>query len=73
MATKKLPEDMAGVKKPLNFMSEEISSVAKQQIGLLDLLEEGKQLKAIIKEKEKLKSLKEELMISNNILGWMTC
>lgn len=33
MATKKLAEKMEEVKKSLNFMSEELSKVAKQQIG----------------------------------------
>ena len=53
MATKKLGEDMEEVKKSLNFMSEELSKVAKQQMGLLKLFEEVKQLKAVIKEKDK--------------------
>lgn len=53
MATKKLGEDMEEVKKSLNFMSEELSKVAKQQVCLLDLIEEVKQLKAVIKEKDK--------------------
>ena len=34
-------------------MSEELIKVAKQQIGLLDLIEGVKQLKAVIKEKDK--------------------
>lgn len=50
---KKLAEDMEEVQTSLNFMSEEISKVAKQQMGLLDLLEEVRQLKAVIKEKDK--------------------
>lgn len=37
----------------MNFMPEELSKVAKQQRGLLDLTEEVKQLKAVIKEKDK--------------------
>lgn len=34
-------------------MSEELSKVAKQQMGLLDLIDEVRQLKAVIKEKDK--------------------
>ncbi len=52
MATKKLAEDMEEVKKSLNFMSEELSKVVKQQVGLLDLIDEVRQLKAVIKEKD---------------------
>lgn len=39
MATK-LEEEMEEVKKSLNFMSEELSKVAKQQMGLLGLIDE---------------------------------
>ncbi|XP_030014997.1 stonustoxin subunit beta-like isoform X2 [Sphaeramia orbicularis] len=53
MATKKLAEDMEEVKKSLNFMSEELSKVAKQQTGLLDLIEEMRKLKEVIREKDK--------------------
>ncbi|KAM3599829.1 uncharacterized protein V6R79_012326 [Siganus canaliculatus] len=53
MATKRLSEDMEEVKKSLNFMSEELSKVVKQQVGLLDLIEEIRQLKIVIKEKDK--------------------
>ncbi len=53
MASKKLAEDMEEVKRPLNFMSEELSKVAKQQMGELDLIEKVQQLKAGIKEKDK--------------------
>lgn len=48
---KKLAEDMEEVQTSLNFISEKISKVAKQQMGLLDLL--VRQLKAVIKEKDK--------------------
>lgn len=44
---------MEVVKRSLNFMSEELSKVAKQQMGLLELIEEVKQLKTVIKEKDK--------------------
>lgn len=53
MATKKLSEDMEEVKKSLNFMSEELSKVVKQQVGLLELIDEVRQLKAVIKEKDR--------------------
>ena len=53
MATKKLSEDMEEVKKSLNFMSEELSKVVKQQMGLLELIDEVRQLKAVIKEKDR--------------------
>lgn len=44
---------MEEVKKSLNFMSEELSEVAKQQMGLLDLTDEVRRLKTVIKEKHK--------------------
>lgn len=53
MATEKLAEDMEDVKRSLNFMSEELSKVAKQQTDLLDLIEQVQQLKAVIKERDK--------------------
>lgn len=46
-------EEMEEIRKSLNFMSEELSKVAKQQVMLLDLLGEVKQLKNLIKEKDK--------------------
>ncbi|KAG7506884.1 hypothetical protein JOB18_017814 [Solea senegalensis] len=61
MAAKKLGEDMEEVNKSLNFMSEELSKVAKQQMGLLEFIEDVKQLKAVIKEKDKIiEELKKE-------------
>ena len=53
MATKKLSGDMEEVKTSLNFLSEDLSKVAKRQICRLDFIEEVKQLKTIIKEKDK--------------------
>lgn len=54
MSTNKLAEDTEEVKKKsLSFMSEELSKVVRQQMGLEDLMEEVKQLKAVIKEKDK--------------------
>lgn len=54
MSTNKLAEDTEEVKKKksLSFMSEELSKVVRQQMGLEDLMEEVKQLKAVIKEKD---------------------
>lgn len=52
MATKKIAEDLQEVKKSLSFMSKELSKVARQQVGLLDFMEEVKQLQAVIKEKD---------------------
>lgn len=44
---------MEEVKKSLSFMSEELSKVVKQQMGLLDFIDEVRQLTALIKEKDK--------------------
>ena len=52
MATKKLAEDIEEIKKSLNFMSQEITNVATEQKGLKLLLEEIKQLKALVQEKD---------------------
>lgn len=52
-ATNVMEEEMEEIKKSLNFMSEEISKVLKQQSKLLDLMEEVKQLKNLVKEKDK--------------------
>ncbi|ROL43579.1 hypothetical protein DPX16_13510 [Anabarilius grahami] len=41
------------IRKSLNFMSDELSKVAKQQAMLLDLMDEVKQLKNLVKEKDK--------------------
>ncbi len=41
------------IRKSLNFMSDELSKVAKQQTMLLDLMDEVKQLKNLVKEKDK--------------------
>ncbi len=49
MAARKLAEGEE-VKKSLNFMSEEIGKVVKQQTGLLDLIEGKQQLKAMKQE-----------------------
>ncbi len=50
MAARKLAEGTEEVKKSLNFMSEEIGKVVKQQTGLLDLIDGKQQLKAMIKK-----------------------
>jgi len=46
-----LEVELEEIKKSLNFMSDELSKVAKQQM-LLDLMGEIKQLRTIIKEKD---------------------
>lgn len=46
-------EEMEEIKQSLNFMSGEISKVAKQQSKLLGLMEEVRELKLTIKEKDK--------------------
>lgn len=50
--TKKLAEELAEIKNSLNFMSEEISEVVKQQRTLTGLMEEIRELKATIKHKD---------------------
>lgn len=47
-------EEICEIKESLNFMSEEISKVVKQQGKLLDLMEEVKQLKILVKEKDRI-------------------
>ena len=44
---------MEEVKKSLNYMSGELTKVWNQQTGLLDLINEVRQLKAVIQEKDK--------------------
>lgn len=46
-------EEMEEIKQSLNYMSGEISKVAKQQSKLLGLMEEVRELKLTIKEKDK--------------------
>lgn len=46
-------EELEEIRKSLNFMSDEVSKVAKQQAMLLDLMDEVKQLKNLVKEKDK--------------------
>uniref|UniRef100_A0A1A8UGW8 Uncharacterized protein n=1 Tax=Nothobranchius furzeri TaxID=105023 RepID=A0A1A8UGW8_NOTFU len=53
MSMENLVQDMEEIKKSLNFMSHEITKVAKQQSGLQEVLKEVKQLKALIQEKDK--------------------
>lgn len=47
-------EELEEIRKSLNFMSDELSKVAKQQAMLLDLMDEVKQLKNLVKEKDKI-------------------
>lgn len=44
---------MEEIRKSLNFMSDELSKVVKEQAMLLDLMDEVKQLKNLVKEKDK--------------------
>lgn len=57
MPPKKIPapieEELEEIRKSLNFMSEELTKVARQQTALLELMNEVKQLKALMKEKDK--------------------
>ncbi|KAJ8337087.1 hypothetical protein SKAU_G00383070 [Synaphobranchus kaupii] len=56
MPPKKVPvnsEEMEEIKQSLNFMSEEITKVAKQQTQLLGLMEEVRELKKMVLEKDK--------------------
>ncbi len=46
-------DELEEIRKSLNFMSDELSKVAKQQTMLLDLMDEVKQLKNLVKEKDK--------------------
>lgn len=52
-ASNALEEELEGIGKSLNFMSDELSKVAEQQAMLLDLMDEVKQLKNLVKEKDK--------------------
>ncbi len=45
-------DELEEIRKSLNFMSGELSKVAKQQTMLLDLMDEVKQLKNLVKEKD---------------------
>lgn len=48
-----LEEDIEGIRESLDTMSEEIRTVAKQQATLLSLMDEIKQLKNLIKDRDK--------------------
>ncbi|KAJ0006020.1 hypothetical protein NQD34_015914 [Periophthalmus magnuspinnatus] len=52
-----LEKDIEEVKLSLNVMSEEISEVSNQQMGLMRLIGEIQQLKEIIKEKDEIEAL----------------
>ncbi|ROL49332.1 hypothetical protein DPX16_15658 [Anabarilius grahami] len=51
--TSAVEEELEEIRKSLNFMSDELSKVAKQRAMLLDLMDEVKQLKNLVKEKDK--------------------
>lgn len=52
MAKMKAEKEMEEIKKSLNYMSGELSTVAKQQTMLLELVDEVKKLQALVKEKD---------------------
>ncbi|KAL7407651.1 hypothetical protein ABVT39_011735 [Epinephelus coioides] len=52
VTTKKLAEELEEIKISLNFMSEEISKVVKQQVNLMGLMEEVRELKATVKQRD---------------------
>ncbi len=63
---------MEEIKQSLNFMSEEIAKVAKQQTRLLGLMEEVCELKKLVLEKDKkFVCWRDEWMSWNNIREWM--
>lgn len=53
MATKKLAEDLEEIKKSLNFMSDEITKVVKQQTDLMGIMEEIKELRELVTLRDK--------------------
>lgn len=52
ITTKMLAEELEEIKKSLNFMSEEIIKVVKQQVNLMGLMEEMRELKATVKQRD---------------------
>lgn len=52
VTTKKLAEELEEIKKSLNFMSEEISKVVKQQATLMSLMGEVRELRVMIKQRD---------------------
>lgn len=57
-------------------MPEELSKVVKQQVGLLNLIDEVRQLKAVIKEKErKTEELERRVedLEQHRMQEWKTC
>lgn len=52
ITTKKLAEELEEIKKSLNFMSEEISKVVKQQVNLMGLMEEVHELRVTINQRD---------------------
>lgn len=52
VTTKKLAEELEEIKKSLNFMSEEISKVVKQQATLMGLMGEVRELRVMIKQRD---------------------
>lgn len=52
MSNKKLTEEIAEIKNSLDFMSEEVSTIVKQQKPLTGLMENICELKLIIKQRD---------------------
>lgn len=68
---KKFVEYMEEVKKLLNYRG--IEPDVKKKQDLMSLIDEVRQLKTVIQKRaRKLKSLRQDWMNWNNILGWMT-
>jgi len=64
-----IEDEIEEVRKSLNFMSDEVCKVAKQQTMLLDLKNE--QLKNLVKEKDKtIEGMREGLTSWSNIQEW---
>ncbi|XP_061566781.1 uncharacterized protein LOC133420914 [Cololabis saira] len=58
---KKLAEELEEIKKSLNFMSEEISKVVKQQVNLMGLMEEVRELRNTIKIRDEIERLEQRI------------
>ncbi len=70
MSTKKLTEEKAEIKNSLNFMSEEISTTVKQQKTLTGLMEEIRELKIIIKQRDQRTELLEQRVDDLEQYSW---
>lgn len=52
-AHKTMEEDIEEIKNSMNFLTEEVTKIAKQQATIVDLMQEIKTLKNIVKERDK--------------------